>query len=113
MWWMITKFSIAAVTIVGVTELARLSPRWGALLLTLPIVSIIAFTITWHEQQDISVLSRLARETLVLVPLGLPFFIPLAFAESLGLSFWAAFACGLGLASLAIGTWFWIGPRTF
>jgi hypothetical protein len=37
--------------------------------------------------------------------LGLPFFIPLAFADRLGLNFWSAFGAGLVLASLTIGTW--------
>ena len=40
---------------------------------------------------------RLARETLVLVPLGLPFFIPLAFASRLGLGFWPALGAGIVL----------------
>jgi hypothetical protein len=49
--------------------------------------------------------SRLARETLVLVPLGLPFFLPFAFAEQLKLGFWSCFVAGLALASLTIGAW--------
>lgn len=48
----------------------------------------------------------------MLVPLGLPFFVPLAFAERLGLSFWSAFTAGLVLASTTIGPWFWIGPKS-
>jgi hypothetical protein len=51
----------------------------------------------------------LAREALVLVPLGLPFFIPMAFPERLGLSFWSAFVAGIVLASATIGLWFWLG----
>lgn len=55
--------------------------------------------------------SVLARETLILVPLGLPFFVPLAFAERLGLGFWGAMTAGLIAASLTIGLWLAIGPR--
>ena len=53
-------------------------------------------------------ISRLARETPV--PLGLPFFVPLAYADRLGLSFRPAFAAGLVLASAVIGLWFRFGP---
>jgi hypothetical protein len=106
MWWFIVRTGIAAVVIATVSGIAERSPRWGALLLTLPIVSIIAFVMTWTQHRDLPTISRLAKETLVLVPLGLPFFVPLAFAERLGLSFWPAFAIGLALATGCIAAWF-------
>ena len=111
MWWTLAKAAIAAAIIVAVSEIADRFPRIGALLLTLPVVSILAFIFTWTRHEDLTTISRLARETLVLVPLGLPFFLPLAFAGRLGLSFWPAFASGVALASLTIGLWFWLGPE--
>lgn len=107
MWW---RAVIAGLVVAGVSELADRFPRLGALLLTLPIVSIVAFIALWQKEQDASTISRLARETLVLVPLGLPFFVPLAFSERLGLNFWSAFAAGVVLASVTIGVWFQFGP---
>lgn len=101
---------IAAVIIVLVTHVSQRLPRVGALLLTLPIVSILAFIVSWSEHRDLAAISRLARETLVLVPLGLPFFIPLAFAEKLGLTFWPAVGAGFGAAAFMIGLWFRFGP---
>jgi hypothetical protein len=47
------------------------------------------------------------------VSLGLPFFVPLAFAERLGLGYWAASVLGIVLASLNIGAWFAFGPTSF
>ena len=108
MWW---RAVIAGLVVAGVSELADRFPRLGALLLTLPIVSIVAFIAVWQKEQETTAISRLARETLVLVPLGLPFFAPLAFAERLGLGFWSAFAAGVVLASVTIGLWFWLGPQ--
>lgn len=108
MWW---RAIIAGLVVAGVSELADRFPRLGGLLLTLPIVSIVAFVAVWNKDQDMSTVSRLARETLVLVPLGLPFFIPLAFSERLGLGFWAAFVVGIAVASATIGLWFWLGPQ--
>lgn len=111
MWWTIGKTLIAAGIITAVSEVGNRFPRLGALLLTLPVVSILAFIFTWTGQRDLPAISRLARETLVLVPLGLPFFVPLAFAPRLGLSFWPAFVSGVILASVTIGLWFWLGPE--
>ncbi len=110
--WTVTKTVIAAVTITAVSEISNRYPRLGALLLTLPTISILAFIFTWTGQRDLTTISRLARETLVLVPLGLPFFLPLAYASRLELSFWPAFITGVLLASVTIGLWFWLGPET-
>lgn len=87
MWW---RAIIAGIVVVSVSELADCFPRLGALLLTLPIVSIVAFIAVWNKDQDMITVSQLARETLVLVPLGLPLFVPFAFADRFGLAFWPA-----------------------
>lgn len=105
--WNIARVLLVAVTVVATAELSKRYPRYGALLLSLPIVSILAFTLSWYQYRDLPAVSRLARETLILVPLSLPFFIPFALAERLGLDFWSSFALGILLASTAIGGWFW------
>jgi hypothetical protein len=109
-WWTIVKLGIAAGTIVLVSEVSHRYPRVGALLLTLPLISILAFIMAWTKYHDLPSVSRLSREMLLLVPLGLPFFVPLGFAERLGLGFWAAFAWGVAFAATTIGLWFWLGP---
>ena len=63
---------------------------------------------TWGKDHDINTITSLAREFLILDPLGLPFFIPFAISNRTGLSFWPSFAVGVLLASLTIGTWFWM-----
>ncbi|WP_417849330.1 hypothetical protein [Thalassoglobus sp.] len=108
MWWIAV---IAGLIVAGVSQLAERFPRLGALLLTLPIISIVAFVAVWNKEQDLTTVSRLARETLILVPLGLPFFIPLAVSDRLGLGFWSSFALGVLLASATISLWFWLGPE--
>jgi hypothetical protein len=112
MWMLIARGVIAGLVVIGVSALADRSPRLGAFLLTLPLVSILAFIAAWSREHDLSRIARLARETLVLVPLGLPFFLPLAFAERIGLSFWPAFAAGVLLASVTVGLWLWLGPAS-
>jgi hypothetical protein len=105
---LIVKALISAIVIVAVAEIAGRMPRVGALLLTLPVVSILAFIMTWNKDHDMNTIAGLARETLVLVPLGLPFFVPFALSNRTGLTFWPSFAIGVVFASLTIGTWFWI-----
>ncbi len=108
---MLFRAIVAGLVVAAVSQLADRFPRLGALLLTLPVVSIVAFVAVWWKDQQLGTISQLARETLILVPLGLPFFIPLAFAERLGVGFWGAFGLGIILASTTIGLWFAFGPK--
>ena len=72
----IVRVALVAVIVVSVAEISKRSPRLGAVLLSLPIVSILAFLFSWVQHHDLPAISRMAKDTLVLVPLGLPFFIP-------------------------------------
>lgn len=103
--WNIVRGLIAAAIIVAVAELSKRYPRYGALLLSLPILSVLAFASSWLQHHDSKALSEMARETIVLVVLALPFFIPLAFADQWGLNFWTALLAGIGLATLTVGGW--------
>src|SRR5262245_45736760 len=105
--------AVVAGLIVGlVAEVSNRSPRLGAFLLTLPIVSILAFIMTWLRNHDLVGVSKLASETLILVPLGLPFFVPMVFTARLGIGFWTAMSLGILAASATIGLWFAFGPKS-
>ncbi len=110
--WLIMKAVISAAIVVAVSEVSHRVPRVGALLLTLPIISVLALFMTWFRDHDLKTVSRLSRETLILVPLGLPFFVPLAFAERLGLGFGTAMVAGFAAAVITIGLWMLAGPAS-
>ena len=106
------KIFISAAVIVLVSKIAGRSPRLGGLVLSVPIVSILAFVMTWYAQKDMVVNAGLARETLVLVPLGLPFFVPFALASKTGLTFWPSFFLGVLMATSTIGMYFFFASRS-
>ncbi len=106
------KGIIAGAIIIAVTEIGPQYPRIGGLLLTLPLVSVLACIMAWTKQGDLPVIFALAKETLILVPFGLPFFLPLAFADRLELGFWSAFVVGVFLASGTIAGYFWFCPAS-
>ena len=108
--WTLVKAFVSAAVIVAVAEVSGRFPRLGALLLTLPMVSILAFIMLWTKEGEMTTITQLAKETLVLVPLGLPFFMPFALSSRTGLSFWPSFMVGVVLASTTIGLWFRFGP---
>src|SRR5262245_30769823 len=103
--WNAVRVLIVATIVVTVGDISRRYPRLGALLLSLPLVSLLAILVGWFRHHDLKTISQLSRETLILVPLGLPFFLPLAFASRVGLGFWPALIAGIALASITIGLW--------
>lgn len=107
---LLIRIVVPVIIIVAVSEVSRKAPRLGALLVSLPLVSILAFGAAWFRSGDLRILSVMARETLILVLLGLPVFVPLAFAERLGLSFWTAMGAGCLLAAVCIGLRFAFSP---
>jgi hypothetical protein len=111
MTWNIVRVVFVAIIVVAVAELSKRYPRYGALLLSLPIVSILAFLLSWFQHRDLFAISQLSRETLVLVSLGLPFFVPFALSTRLHTGFWSCFVAGIFFASLTIGAWLVWGPR--
>ena len=68
MWPNVIRVILSAVILVTVAEVSQRLPRIGALLLSLPVVSILAFFMAWTRFHDLPAASRMARETLVLVP---------------------------------------------
>ena len=48
-WWMVVRVAIISAIVVAVAELSRRYPRAGALLLALPVVSILAFLVSWLQ----------------------------------------------------------------
>lgn len=103
---------LVAAVVLAVSLLSQRHPRWGAVLLTLPLTSILAFALAWQRHHDAAQLQTMARETLVLVPLGLPFFVPLALAERLRDRQLQALVAGLLLAAATISAWLRWGPPT-
>jgi hypothetical protein len=108
--WNIVRAIFIAAAIVAVAEFSKRSPRYSALLLSLPIISISAFTMSWFRYHDLVVISKFAKETLILMALGLPLFLSIMFCNQLGMGFWASMGFGVLLAFLAMGAWLLFGP---
>ena len=64
---LILRIVIPAIIIFAVSELSRRSPRMGALLLTLPLSSILAFAASWSKDHDLKSLSQLTSPTAIVL----------------------------------------------
>lgn len=98
---------VAGFAVVAVSEVARRYPRVADVILAVPLVVFAVYALMYLREPDIVPIARMARQMLVLVPLSLLFFVPVAFAERLHLTFWPAFAMGLALVTASVGSYLW------
>ena len=111
MLYMVVKAALSGVIILAASEVARRSPTYGALLVSLPLVSILAMIWLWHDTGDSERIAALSEATFWLVLPTLPMFLVLPMLLRHGADFWLALAaaCALtvGLYSFAI----WLLPK--
>ena len=95
MLWIITKYFITAAIVVAVSEVAKRSDRAGALLASLPLVTLLALTWLYIEKQPAEKITNHAWYTFWYVVPTLPMFLafPRLFAR---FGFWPA----LGLSAV-------------
>ncbi len=101
------KILLSALVITGASELARRSTGLAALLLALPMVSLLTFNWIWFEQRDPQVIARLSMDTFWYVLPTLPLFIVLSVMLKHGYGFaWSLGAgCVVGAALLGVTQW--------
>ena len=90
------KALLSGVIIAIVSEVAKRTPGLGALILSLPLISILAFIWLWRETSDAEGIAALSQSTFFFVLPTLPMFLVLPALLKGGAGFWPA----LGLSSL-------------
>ena len=111
MLYLILKAAISGVIIAIVSEVAKRSPGFGALIASLPLVSVMGMMWLWRDTADPVRLASHAQATFWFVLPSLPMFLLIPMLLRRGVAFWPAL--GLGCA-LTIGLYLamtWIGPR--
>jgi len=102
MGWIVTKYLVTAAVVVLVSEVARRSDKAGALIASLPLVTILALIWLYVEHQPAEKLANHARYTFWYVLPTLPMF--LAFPHLLErLGFWMALGTSAAITVLCFG----------
>ena len=96
MLYAVIKALISGVIIAAASEAAKRSPAIGAIILSLPLTSILAFIWLWRDTSDTERISALAQSTFWFVLPSLPLFLVLPVLLRSGAGFWAS----LGLSCL-------------
>lgn len=99
----IVKVLVSALVIAVASEVGKRNSFLGALLVALPLTSILAISWLYAETRDNVLVTRLARDIFWLVPGSLVFFLPFLLEPKTGLGFFPNLTVGVVL--LAVAMW--------
>jgi hypothetical protein len=100
MLYLAIKAGLSGVIIAIVSEVARRYPGWGALIASLPLVSILGMVWLWRDTGDPVRLADHAQATFWFVLPSLPMFLLVPAMLKRGIGFWPALAAGCVLTIL-------------
>ncbi len=105
--YLAAKALLSGLIIAIVSEVAKRSPGLGALIASLPLISILAMIWLWRDTSDIARIATHSEATFWLVLPTLPMFLVLPWLLRQGTTFWSALgvSCLLTFALYLITLW--------
>jgi hypothetical protein len=111
MLYLAAKAILSGIIIAIVSEVARRAPGWGALIASLPMISVLGMIWLWRDTQDVARMAAHAEATFWFVLPSLPMFLLIPLLLRAGMAFWLALALGCALTILLYSLMAWAGPR--
>ena len=111
MTYLLLKALISGVLIAAASEIARRSPGFGALIVSLPLVSLLAFIWLWRDTGDTERIAALSQSTFWFFLPSMPMFLALPALLRSGVGFWLALALSCALTLALYLAMIGIGPR--
>ena len=102
-WQFLLKVAITVVVVIAVSEIAKRSSFWGAILASLPLTSLLAFVWLYADTGDTQSVATLAGGIFWLVLASLPLFALLPVLLGAGWPFWPSL---LAACTVTIGAYF-------
>ena len=105
--YLIIKALLSGVIIAVVSEVSRRAPALGALIVSLPLVSLLAMMWLWHDTRDAARIADHAQATFWYVLPSMPMFLVLPMLLRSGYGFWPSLAgvCVMTVCLYAIMVW--------
>jgi hypothetical protein len=109
--YLVLKALLSGAIIAIVSEIARRSPGVGALIASLPLISVLGMMWLWRDTHDTARLAAHASATFWYVLPSLPMFLVIPALLKRGVPFWPALALGCALTIALYLSMTWIAPR--
>ena len=103
MLYLVIKALVSGVIVMAVSEIARRSPTFGALVVSLPLVSLLGILWLWRDTGDTTRIAAHAEATFWYVLPSLPMFLAFPTMLRHGIGFWPALRMGCLLTVLLYG----------
>ena len=111
MLYLALKALISGILIAAASEVAKRYPGVGALIASLPLVSVLGMIWLWHDKPDAENMAAHAGATFWYVLPSLPMFLLIPALLRHGTPFWLALSAGCVLTIALYATMTWLGPR--
>ena len=111
MLWFTAKALLSGIMIAAVSAVAKRYPGFGALIASLPLVSVLGMVWLWHDRPDTQNMAAHANATFWFVLPSLPMFLLIPALLRQGMSFWLALVIGCLLTILLYLAMVWLAPR--
>ena len=111
MLYLAVKALLSGVIVAAVSEIARRSPGIGALVASLPLISILGMMWLWRDTQDVDRMAAHAGATFWYVLPSLPMFLLVPALLKRGLGFWPTLLAGCVLTIVLYTLMTWAAPR--
>ena len=111
MLYLVAKAVISGILIALASEVARRWPGWGALIVSLPLVSILAMLWLWRDTHDPDRMAAHVEATFWFVLPSLPMFLLMPAMLRQGYAFWTALVVGCVVTITLYLGMTWLGPR--
>lgn len=111
MLYLALKAALSGVLIAIASTLAKRYPGVGALVASLPLVSVLGMIWLWQEKPDVENMAAHAGATFWYVLPSLPMFLLIPALLRHGVGFWLALSAGCALTVTLYVAMTWLGPR--
>jgi hypothetical protein len=109
--YLLVKALLSGLIVAIASEVARRWPGWGALIVSLPLVSLLAFIWLWRDTGDPERIAALSQSAFWFFLPSMPMFLVLPALLRAGVQFWLALLLSCALTMLLYAVMIWLAPR--
>jgi hypothetical protein len=111
MLYFVVKCALSGIIVAVVSVIAKRSPAFGALVVSLPLVSVLGIVWLWRDTGDAKRIAGLAQSTFWYVLPSLPMFLILPAMLRAGVGFWPSLAAGCAVTVILYFVTAWVLAR--
>lgn len=111
MLYVLLKAALSGLIVAAASEVARRWPGWGALIVSLPLVSLLTFIWLWTDTRDSRRIAELSQSTFWFFLPSMPLFLVLPLLLRSGVGFWLSIAIACAMTIALYGGMALVGPK--